>query len=69
MVEDRGDAAQQAALLHAGEVVEQALLGHPELGGGGRVRLLDDGHVALQRADDGDVELVVGLGLELDRRP
>ena len=39
----------------------------PELGGGGRVGFLDDRHVALQRADHGDVELVVGLGLELDR--
>ncbi len=41
--------------------------GHAQLGGGRRVGLLDDSHVALQRADDGDVELVVGLGLELDR--
>ena len=44
------------------------LLRHqPERGRGGRVRLLDDRHVALQRADHGDVELVVGLRLELDR--
>ena len=61
VVEDRGDAAQQPALLHPGEVVEEALLGHPELGGGGRVGFRDDRHVALQRADHGDVELVVGL--------
>ena len=50
-----------------GEVVEEALLRHPQLGRRGRIRFPHDRHVALQRADHGDVELVVGLGLELDR--
>ena len=50
--EDRGDAAQQAALLHPLHVLEQ--LRHwsmPSSRGGGRVRLGDDRQVALGRAD------------------
>ena len=39
----------------------------PERCGGGRVGLGDHRHVALERADHGDVELVVGLGLGLGR--
>jgi hypothetical protein len=57
--EDRGHAAQQAALLHAGHVLEQRLDAQPDLLGRVDVRLGDDGQVALRRAHDGDVELVV----------
>ena len=38
---------------------------HPQRCGGGRVGLGDDRHVALGGADHGDVELVVGDGLEV----
>ena len=44
------------------EVLEQRSWCHPQRGGGGRVGFRDHRHVALQRADHGDVELVVGLG-------
>ncbi len=37
--EDRRDAAQQAALLHPRQVVEERLLGHAQRVGGGRVGL------------------------------
>ena len=65
--QDRGDAAQQPALLHAGQVLEQLVLRHADRVGGVGVRLRHDRHVALQRADDGDVEVVVGLRLGLGR--
>ena len=47
--------------------VEQALFAHPHRGRRRRVGLFADRHVALQRPDHGDVELVVGLALELHR--
>ena len=65
--EDRGDAAQDLAVDHPAQVLEQLLGGHPELGGGLVVGALDRGHRPLQGADHGDVALVVGLRLELAR--
>ena len=67
MIEDRGHAAQQSPLLHRAQVLQQALLRDPARGGGRRVWFGDHGHVALERADHLDVELVVGLAVKLDR--
>ena len=67
MVEDRGDAAQELALDHALEVLEEGGGLDPDLGGGAVVGPVADLHRALERADHGDVALVVGLRLELAR--
>jgi hypothetical protein len=64
--EDRGHAAQQAAVGHAAQVLDQRVDAQPELGRRRRVRLGDDRQVALRGANDRDVELVEGLLLELD---
>ena len=68
VVEDGRNASEQSALLHLFQVGEELVLGDVQLLGGLRVRLGDDGHVALGGADHLDVELVVGLGLGLGRR-
>src|SRR3954454_17258905 len=49
--EDRGHAAQQAALPHPGEVLEQLRLLDAQLPRRGRIRLGHHRHVALERAD------------------
>ena len=67
MIQDRRDATQQPPLLHPGEVLEEPLLRDTQLSRRVGIRLGHDRHVALQRADDRDVQLVVGLRLELDR--
>ena len=67
MEEDRGDAPQEPAIGHRAEVLDERVDAHAKLGGGRRVRLGDDRQVALRRADDRLVELVVGLLVELDR--
>ena len=64
--EDRGDAAQDPAVLHPEQVLDERVLRHAELGRRGRVGLGDDGQVALRSADDRAVELVEGD--LLDRR-
>src|SRR3954451_14175504 len=64
--EDRGDAAEQPALLHADEVVKEALNSDAELARGVGVRLGDHGQVALRGENHRTVEVVVGLLAELD---
>jgi hypothetical protein len=66
--QDRGDTAEQPALLHRLQVGEQLLLGDSEYVRRRSVWLGDHRHVALRRADHRDVELVVGLALGLGRR-
>jgi len=48
-------------------VVQERLLPDAQRRRRGRVRFGDDRHISLQRADNGDVVLVVGLRVELDR--
>ena len=66
--EDRGDAAQRSALAHPLEVLEQALDRQPERVGRRLVGLRHDRHVALELADNGDVELRQLDRVELARR-
>src|SRR6266568_1733136 len=54
--------------VSAGGATSTALASASELGRRRRVGLLDHGHVSLERADHGDVVLVVRLGLGLRRR-
>ncbi len=61
--QDRRHPAQKPALLHAPQVLEQALLGQAEFLRRGGVGLRDDRHVALGGPDHGTVEFVVGLSL------
>jgi hypothetical protein len=60
------DAAQQAAVLHALQVLDERLLGHPELARRPAVRLGLHGQVALRGAHHVAVALVEVLLVELD---
>ena len=65
--EDRGDAAQQAAVDHRAQVLDQRVDAHAQLRRRRRVGLGDHGRSPCVARMTAMVELVVGLLLELDR--